>query len=251
MLTETIRLGYRLSFLSAFHLGTGRRSGAIHRAVIRDASGYLFVPGSTIKGVLRDRCTQIANLFNPTRDNPHADGLDAVKQRSQLVDSIFGSLLHTGSLYFDDAALSTADRTLFTPPDRDAEAKLLHQAEFQSWQTEKRTQVSIWRPTGTAQSKRLYNSEYGISGLAFDGRIAGALRSFATLSEPPLSYSLILLVAGLLSLDRIGGAKSTGAGQVKTEITELLVGGKAVDPAEVISALAQFDLYQLVEDEGA
>ena len=108
---------------------------------------------------------------------------------------------------FDDAALTREDRDLFTPPP--ALQRELGD-RFRAWQTEKRTQVSIWRPTGTAEAGFLYNSEYGVRGLRFDGRIVGSVPAADPQPDGAAApWALVLLLAGLLSIDRIGGSKSS------------------------------------------
>ena len=47
---DRIQLFYNLTFQTPFHCGTGLRSGLIDRAIVRDREGYLYVPGSSIKG---------------------------------------------------------------------------------------------------------------------------------------------------------------------------------------------------------
>ena len=61
MQTDRLWIDYDLTFATPFHFGTGIREGLIDRTVIRDDGGYLYVPGSTLKGVLRERCEHIAD----------------------------------------------------------------------------------------------------------------------------------------------------------------------------------------------
>lgn len=251
MLNQRIQINYRLTFNTAFHLGTGLRSGLIHRSVATDSEGYLLVPGSTVKGSLRDRCGQIARLFRFPEDDPHVGKISEANLQAALVELIFGSRFQPGRLYFDDAKLISEDRELFEPTYDDPRLRDRRRNEFRSWQTEKRTQVSIWRPTNTAAAGRLYNSEYGIRGLRFDGQISGLLRGYATLADPPLSYSLIFLIMGLLGLERLGGNKSSGAGLLNCEVLRLVADTQVVDPMLLVANLQDldYDLYNLVVAE--
>lgn len=238
-----IQIDYRLTFDAAFHMGTGLRSGLIHRAAAKDPEGFLYVPGSTVKGVVRDRCSQIGVLFGLPPDDPHSGDLSAAHPNVTLIASMFGSQFRAGTLHFDDAALIDEDRKLFEPTYEDPALRKELRDHALAWQTEKRTQVSIWRATGTAESGFLYNSEYGIRGLRFDGRIVGSLPADdqPPNSQPPNSaagsWALVLLLAGLLSIDRIGGGKSSGAGLVTCSVRRLLVGGKEADAAKVLDWL--------------
>lgn len=253
MLNQRIDLDYQLMFDASFHFGTGLRSGLIHRAVARDANGYLYVPGSTVKGVLRDRCGQIARLLGFPGDDPHAGQLREANRQRTIVEHIFGSRFQPGRLNFDDAQLVKEDEELFEPSYRDPDLRSRRRIEFRNWQTENRTQVMLWRPTNTAASGRLFTSEFGIRGLRFDGKISGWLTGLGTLTDPPVNYSLILLLAGLMSLDLIGGSKSRGAGQLVCEIATLSVDSETKDPALILDNLHEldFDLLNLIAAEEA
>src|SRR6266566_678685 len=61
--TDRVQIDYTLAFETPFHFGTGTRIGLIDRTVVRDAEEYLYVPGSTIKGVVREHCEQLARFY--------------------------------------------------------------------------------------------------------------------------------------------------------------------------------------------
>src|SRR6185437_4801067 len=63
MTADQVRIEYRLTFATPFHFGTGGRTGLIDRTVIRDSKNYLYVPGSTFKGVVREHCEHLARFF--------------------------------------------------------------------------------------------------------------------------------------------------------------------------------------------
>ncbi len=58
--TDRLEVSYDLTFETPFHFGTGLRVGLVDRTVVRDHDGYLYVPGSTIKGVVREQCDWLA-----------------------------------------------------------------------------------------------------------------------------------------------------------------------------------------------
>ncbi len=62
---------YHLHALSALHAGTGQAVGAVDLPIARErASGLPYFPGSSLKGVLRDRCAaddERERLFGPER----------------------------------------------------------------------------------------------------------------------------------------------------------------------------------------
>ncbi len=54
---------YKITFYSDWHCGSGLSSGAdLDLLVIKDQNGLPFVPGKTIKGLLREAVVDIANL---------------------------------------------------------------------------------------------------------------------------------------------------------------------------------------------
>ena len=101
--TDRIDLRFILTFESAFHFGSGLPRLLLDRAVHRDAEGFLYVPASTFKGALRDRCEQIARLFGLVARSPHDehDALDEYTSRDSL-SRLFGSRLHPGQIFVDD-----------------------------------------------------------------------------------------------------------------------------------------------------
>jgi CRISPR/Cas system CSM-associated protein Csm3 (group 7 of RAMP superfamily) len=254
---EYVRIDYGLHFISPFRFGTGLRKGLIHRVVARNADNYLYVPGSTLKGVLRERCEQLANLFELEVIDPHAEDMAEVNPNLAIVNRIFGSRFYPSSLYFDDAQLIEEQKDWFEPQEGDKEYKDGKRPEFRSWQTEKRTQVSISRLTRTAIPGRLYNSEYGVKGLKFQGSIYGLLDGFRleeaarTEKEEVGTYSLLLLLAGLCSLDleRLGGNKSTGAGLFELELCQLTVNGLPLAAKDLLDKLEELEFYAIAREE--
>lgn len=240
MRTEQISIGYRLTFATAFHFGTGLRGGVIHRLVARDPDDFLYVPGSTLKGALRDRCEQLARLFKLPTASPHTEAWTEASPDPDIVARIFGTRFHPGQLYFDDAEMNEQDKKLFAATES---AEEIQAARFKTWQTEQRTQVSMSRVTRTAQPGLLYTSEYGVRDLRFEGRIVGMLEG-APLPESDLgTYPLLLLVAGLLSLEQIGGQKSAGAGKVSVEIPgqSIQVDRQTISVAALLEQLPYLD----------
>jgi len=242
---DRIAIEYRFTFQAPFHCGTGLPAGLIHRSVQRDAEGFLTVPGSTVKGAVRERCERLARLFRLTVTSPHAPaGLDEFRPKSSPVFALFGSRTHTGTLFFDDAKLSAAWRDFFSP----RHAPRL-EAAYRRWQVQERTQVSLSRLTRTVRPGALFTSEYGIQGLAFDGRIYGVIEDHE-LPDQRATFALVLLVAGLLAVDCLGGNRSTGAGRCTVTISSIGVNDQQEEPAELLKGLEDLELYDLAAEEG-
>jgi hypothetical protein len=89
--------------------------------------------------------------------------------------------------------------------------------------------------------------------LGFQGKIYGCLAGFELEESEHGTYSLLLLLAGLLSIDKMGGNKSTGAGQVDVSIIKpgLLINGQAVSIDEILGQLYYLEYYQIEREEGA
>jgi len=231
--TDRLSVIYSVIFESAFHCGTGLPRQLIDRSIQRDRHENPIVPGSTVKGALRDRCESLAALFGLTARSPHdLDAARADYDAPDMIARIFGSRVHPGGLFFDDLRLTHTDRVLFerTP----------------SFGSTVRTQVSLSRRTGAARPKFLFSSEYGPPGVTFEGKIHGHATGLPV-DVPPDSptYTTLLLVAGLLALDRLGGSRSAGAGRCRSEINTIKVNGESCDYSPWLDRLADLEYADL------
>ncbi|MBA2678585.1 MAG: hypothetical protein H0U76_09380 [Ktedonobacteraceae bacterium] len=233
-----IQIDYALTFDALFHLGAGVSAGLVDRTVIRNASGYVYVPASTLKGVLREHCEQLCRFYTGDGNaqsagvhvpNPHnpRDALMDFGNTQTLIGHIFGTSLHPGNMRFNDA--TQVDTHLYASRDRANQDKGIYKA----MQISTLTQARIDRLTHTAVDAALYTSEFGIPNLTFIGTIKGQVPSTSiegltrTVHEQETAhtltptYSLLLLLAGLLMVERLGGNKSTGKGQCTCIIEEV------------------------------
>lgn len=265
--TDRIQIDYELTFHTLFHCGTGVRADLIDRTVVRDGDGDLYVPGSTFKGVLREHCEQLSRLYLPAQTaepgqeekaaekgvaSPHnaeAALLDLGSRTPTMVTRIFGSQISPGRLFFDDAIL------IGNKDDKDNEDGEANEDDAQTAQRVDRnlqvdiyTQARLDRLTRTATSGALYTSEFGTRELAFRGSILGwlectaieapGLRNERHPDETP-TYSLLLLLAGLRMVTRLGGNKSTGKGYCECALTGVAINGHPVN--DWLSWLEQLD----------
>jgi len=250
---DLLQLTYKLTFTTLFHCGTGERTGLIDRSVIRDNDGYLYVPGSTFKGTLREICEQLARLYDPAmgQENANPWGSIASPHDSEaalqllghaypsMVTRIFGSQSVPGRLFFDDARLSEEDQRQYRRAQEGGTSeRRAGGRDYKGLQVNIYTQVRLDRPTRTAVQGALYTSEFGTSDLTFNGSIQGWLEctpieaaappNERQRSETP-TYSLLLLLAGLRMIERLGGNKSSGKGACKCEIEELKLNGHRIE----------------------
>ncbi|MBV9688665.1 MAG: hypothetical protein JO202_03035 [Ktedonobacteraceae bacterium] len=239
-----VQIDYELQFDAPFHFGTGVATGLIDRTVIRDSDNFLYVPASTFKGVLREHCEHLCRFYLPNVQiaSPH-DSYETLKQfgtAPTLISRIFGSPLYPGGLRFNDARQAKEDLKT-----------------YKETQTSVSTQVRIDRVTRTAVDEALYTSEFGAHYLIFEGTIKGQLDcvpieslTVTTYDKQVLTptYSLLLLLAGLLMIERLGGNKSTGKGQCHCSITKVLLDRHACTEEEWQSWIERLEVlsnYQL------
>lgn len=215
--TDRVQISYDLVFATPFHCGTGIREALIDRTIVADNNGYLYVPATTFKGVLRDHCEQLARLY--AESDTLADSVSSPHDKQAalydlggmitMITRIFGSPIYPGTLYFDDVRQDEQEKKLYDSDSDEGTRRYLN------IQKDVYTQVRLDRPTRTAVEGALYTSEFGARGLTFHGNITGTLTCFPTdasdSSKP--TYSLLLLLAGLRFIERIGGNKSSGKGK--------------------------------------
>ncbi len=256
---DRIQIRYRITFQSPFHLGTGVSAGAVDRTVIRDTSGYLYVPASTFKGVLREHCERLWRFAlsgkQVTVASPHDMYAALGDFRSALtptisgdfrntlapIHRIFGSSLSAGTLYFDDAHQTPQDRLDYES--RDADNEKMQKGKYKGVQTSISTQVRIDRLVRIAVNEALYTSEFGIPDLTFEGTINGWLNCVPievlpvtgtdeTMYTGTPTYSLLLLLASFQFIEQLGGNKSAGKGRCVCDVTELKIYKKTCTPEQ-------------------
>ncbi|MCL4298479.1 MAG: hypothetical protein KJ077_22270 [Anaerolineae bacterium] len=248
LVVEQVNISYTLTFESPFHFGTGLRNGLIHRTIVRDRDEYLYVPGSTLKGVLRDRCEQIARSFELRANEPHSEvsaRTEANTKNPDIIVRIFGSRFLPSQLYFDDAMMHKKDKAYFeaSTPTRSNTGK------YKIRQVEQRTQVSLSRFTRTAKPGHLYTSEYGIYQLRFEGHVYGLLGGYSLEEGRPGTHPLLLLLAGLASISEIGGNKSSGAGRVSCKIADTVtINGAEINLNVILEQLPLLEYYELEQE---
>lgn len=253
MRTDRVQIEYDLKFATLFHCGTGIRTGLVDRTMVRDDAGYLYVPGSTFKGALRERCEQLARMYTREKQriaSPHeADaaltGLG--QQQPTLITRIFGSQNVPGRLYFDDARQQ--DTRQYDGAGHDS------QGRYKDMQVNLYTQVRLDRQTRTSVPGALYTSEFGAGDVAFRGYIQGWLTCPAIdNTEQAPTYALLLLLASLHMIDRLGGNKSAGKGHCSCVIESVALNGQDPVPTEIwqgwLGQLGKLSEYDDIEKGG-
>ena len=102
---ETERINYTITFLSHWHAGSGLSSGAdADSVVIKDKNNLPYLPGKTIKGLLKDIFEDFKEV-QPTLVN------------SDFIKTYFGNFIkkqnesHQGQLFFSNAELNKKEKS--------------------------------------------------------------------------------------------------------------------------------------------
>ncbi len=209
-------------------VGTGFRRGLIQRTVEEDAQGYVYVPGSSIKGRTRRACEQIAQQLNlKVCHPPHPNGMDSAHENLCLICRVFGAPGKPAGLRWQDARLLQEHRKAFQ--------------EMLEAQRYARTQVQLSRVIGSAAPGRLFTAEYTVEGLEFESNIEGWLPVTPIAGDGATGgYELLLLLSGLQIVNTLGGGNSRGAGWIEVRLPHnIRVDGNKIATSTI---LGLFDL---------
>ena len=209
MKPQRLDLCYYIVWNGRWHVGSGYQTAVADRLLRRLPNGFPFVPGSQIKGVLRHHCERLALALDLKAVDPHSSeghNQQLVKHftplaKSELVvDRLFGSR-YQGECLFVTNALPASSKKKNT--------------------TSLQTRTAMDRVTRTVMEKHLFTTELTEGDIALQGMIrarhpAGVLTQY----EDGFPYEYSLLIAGLLSLDALGGDKSVGLGRCEIKLKE-------------------------------
>lgn len=192
---------------SALHAGAGYRRGMIDKAVMRDGRGQVYLPGSSLKGKVREACEWIATSQGLACClPPDPKGVCGHCIVCRIFGAPGGWQDETTSLYWDNAYLTSEWQ-------KAAGNKKENKDKDQLKLSYSRTHVGISRSRGVAHEGLLFSGEFSAEGLSLQTRLNGCLSLTPILEEQGRYYELILLVAGLKLVDEVGGNTSRGAGR--------------------------------------
>jgi CRISPR/Cas system CSM-associated protein Csm3 (group 7 of RAMP superfamily) len=232
MMQHNIQIAIDLHFMSKWHAGSGESSLSIDRLVQRDARGWPFIPGSTLKGIVRENCEKLSRTLNFSEPaDPHQvdltiqDRFQPLDKLESPVDRIFGNKYQSGNLFFRDARLD------MPPP---------------HYFVRNQSQISVYRVLGTAREHHLFSSEY-VAPMTLSTLIEGYHRKMICF-KGDTPYEYCLLIAGIMSLEYLGGYKSTGSGKVHIQTNSIKYNGISLDKESVFEYLDE-ELYRLTKEE--
>lgn len=97
-----MKVRYKIKFFSYWHCGSGLTSGAdLNLLTIKDEYGLPFIPGKTIKGLLREAIEELNELKNANKDDLIKEAFGYFNKESKDIIAI------QGQCFFKNAELPT------------------------------------------------------------------------------------------------------------------------------------------------
>lgn len=260
MKPQRLDLYYLIKWQGRWHVGSGYQSAAIDRLQRRTrlpfrseshsvadqsaAVGKLaqlrpFVPGSQIKGVLRHHCERLAIALDLDVVDPHAGSetgdrslvanFRALAKSDLLIDRLFGNR-YQGECLFVTNAIPTP-----STPERHSPTVA--------------ARTAIDRVTGTVREQHLFTTELIEKDVCLHGSIrARHPGNVLTQYEGGFPYEYALLVAGLLSLESLGGDRSVGLGRCEISLkpNSLRWNGKVVSLNDALQSFEEDEWAEML-----
>ena len=208
---NNIEIKYSLTMQTAFFIGSGLGiAGVVDKGCLKDVNGFVYIPGSSIKGKIRYFCKQLIQLKQFKTSIPVCQTLsnpEICKTNTPcLICKLFGSSFTEGALQFLDAKLKQELQEALKSGES---ARSLLDAKYQ---VSFRSNNKINRYSQITEKGHLFTSEVGESGLEFEGKIIGTIDG-EIMDKVPMNFAF--LVAGMNLVNNIGGQKSRGLGYIK------------------------------------
>jgi CRISPR/Cas system CSM-associated protein Csm3 (group 7 of RAMP superfamily) len=239
-----IEIQFDLITKSAFYIGSGMGiAGVVDNACLKDMDGFVYIPGSSIKGKLRYFCKQLLQMPLFKTSIPVCETLgrpEICMSDTCLICKLFGSSYTEGAFHFSDARLKNefiATLQKQTPLDM-------------GYQSSLRTNNKINRYTKTTEPGHLFTTEVGERELIFEGNIRGDIKGIqCDDSNNPIPLELILVLSGLNLLNSLGGQRSRGLGNCKVENIIINIDGRQYNRSEILNEDRLFE-WELTVVEG-
>ncbi|QTA92058.1 RAMP superfamily CRISPR-associated protein [Desulfonema magnum] len=229
---HNLRLDMTISFESKWHTGSGESGFLVDRLISRDARGWPYIPGSTLKGVIRENCEKLSRTLgfphplDPHENDEFSEAFAPLNTLASPVDRIFGNKYESGNLFFRDARFKDE------PPYRFLREQ---------------SRICCYRKLRTAKDKHLFSTQYAAP-IKFETRIDGYHNDLVCLGENDPPYAYCLLIAAIMMTGRIGGDKSTGSGRIEISFNRIECNGKTLSEETVFEYLDS-DLYEMTKEE--
>lgn len=212
-----IEIDLTVTLRSPLNIGSGSRQATLAKQpLLKNRSGWPYIPASTIKGKTRHAAEQIAATLGATVCATHHQ---MCRHTPCAVCRVFGAPWFPGTLQFNDLILSGPAYVVSlqeepTPP-----------------RTETRMGVAINRRRRTAEEQHLFSTELLFPGVPLE--FSGALRGAVARGEAAL------VVAAIQHLFAVGRAKSRGLGWLEVSTLTVRENGAVVAAADLRAALEE------------
>jgi len=223
-----LKLSFQIQFQSKWHTGSGEGSFLLDRLVKRDARNLPYIPGSTLKGIVRENCEKLSRTLSfpspsdPHHSNPHAPGaFEPLKGIASPIDRLFGNKYEGANIFFRNATLET---------DPGYQLNL------------EQSRSCRYRILKTTREKHLFSTECVIP-LSLETSIDAYHDDLVSLDADYPPYAYCLLLAGIMQIEYIGGDKSIGSGRASIEFSSIEYNGQSLDIEEIFEFL-DGDLYE-------
>lgn len=241
MTSQRLDIGYRIAWKGRWHVGSGYGSAAVDRLQQRcgGGAGTPFVPGSQVKGVLRHHCERLALALGLEAVDPHAGAEEGDRRLVEhfgplaksklLIDRLFGSRYQGECVFVTNAVPGGGGERERREPTVAA-------------------RTAIDRVTGTVMERHLFTTELVEANVDLQGAIrARHPGGVLTQEDEGFPYEYALLVAGLLSLETLGGDKSAGLGKCDVRIESLRWNGENMSPEDALTSFMEREWADMTE----
>lgn len=247
--TTKVELKYSLYMVTSFSTCTGSKEAMSANSLVRDASGNLYLPGSTIKGKVRDNCSRLVRTLGGSVCGAPVPGKMCFGEIMCPVCSLFGSPYNPSPLYFSDARLDKEHLKV-----RDSIMGALTEEEgarlARRYDVRHHTRTRVSRARGVAKEGSLFTLQSVEGGQVFKGTVYGRVKLNET-DDPGCFYELIMLLAAVKMTDFIGSGNSIGLGKCLMNVDTLLI-GDVIQPGSMTDKMFDYleDLTLWLDDEG-
>lgn len=195
--------------------GAGVGRSGVDRTFLRDEREQMFVPGSHLKGLVRQRCEELLALLGVDSADPHDQSRPA--PADDPIGRLFGrpGPADLASVFSDARASAPFEQVTAT-----------------------RNRVRMNRRLGRPEHQGLFDTEYAVPPPDVPLR-ASVVTWLEVSDEAELPKELALLCGGLRLIDAVGGDRSTGAGSAEVRITAIRAGDQEIELAQALASLGE------------
>ncbi|MCD4753881.1 MAG: hypothetical protein K8R40_12490 [Anaerolineaceae bacterium] len=209
---------YYVDLKSDYHIGSGFGiSGVVDDTLVKDSKGRLYIPGDSLKGIIRDACEDLGYALDISMcDGTVAGGKEMCgvnrKGNTCLLCLIFGTEVIPSHFKFQSARRRDIVNELIDDERMSPLVKALSRVE---------THNRIDSHTGTSTETQLFTYELGKRTEPYEANIF-QIRPFDNTDQEKDAFTF--LVAGMRFVMRLGGKRRRGRGRCRLHIEDEIQG---------------------------